>query len=209
MKTRIALLWLVALTLPLLVVSYVFFPQGATLIFLGQEFTVQYPDSWKTFVWMMSIMVVPAITATTLLFTLSRISTPWQVFVILFELLLLMIWNMDRLLSRQQYIEGHRTIVTAIVTCVVAALIFLLWKRKQKSEREKKEALLKAIDQLTMEDLPELFSSLMDIEITTEEMKETDFVWALKKMLQQNIHEPKVITTKLIQKLTNLKTDNT
>lgn len=200
---------MVAMLVPMLATIYFYLPSGPVLVIKGVSFTVAYPDSWDTFMWQLSLMLVPAIIACTLLFTLSRSSTPLVLFVLLFELLLLMTFNIDRLLARQQHITGHSYLTAILVTLFVVGTIALVWKRKQKSEREKKEALLKAIDQLTMEDLPELFSSLMDIEITTEEMKETDFVWALKKMLQQNIHEPKVITTKLIQKLTNLKTDNT
>src|SRR5690606_8177580 len=144
------------------------------------SFNISYPDSWDTFMWQFSLLLVPAIISLTLIFTLSRSTTPWAVFVLLFELLILMTFNLDRLLARQQYINGHSYLIAIMVTVLVVGVTLLIWKRKQKSEREKKEELLKAIDQITAKDLPELFGSLMDIEITAEEMKETDFVWALK-----------------------------
>lgn len=208
MKKRIALLWVILFAVPLLVVSYIFFPQGATLNIFNNNFSVQYPDSWKTIIWMLSLMLVPAIIAITLILTLSRNTTPWQVFVILFELLILMVWNIDRLVARQQYIEGHELITSALVTCITVGIVILIWKRKQKTEREKKEALLIAINHLTKEDLPAIFNGLTDVEITASEMKETDFVWALKEILKQNVQHPKFITAELINNLTNLKSDN-
>ncbi|AEV34173.1 hypothetical protein Oweho_3222 [Owenweeksia hongkongensis DSM 17368] len=208
MVLKNVILWMVALAVPLLATLYFYMPSGPVLYLNGHSLVVNYPDSWDTFTWMLSLLVVPALVAITLLFTLSRSSTPWQVFAILLELLILMMFNIDRLLARQQYVDGHSYLTAILITSTTVAAIMLLWKKRQKTEREKKEALLYAIDQLTKEDLPAIFSGLMDIEMTTDEMKETDFVWAIKKMLKQNLDQNKIITAETINKLTTLKTSN-
>ncbi len=203
------ILWLVFLAVPLIATLYFYLPSGPVLSLGVAQFTVQYPDSWDTFMWMLSLLLVPAIVAITLIFTLPRNSTPWQVFAILFELLILMVFNIDRLLARQQYIDGHTYITAILVTLITVGGVLLIWKRRQKTEREKKEALLRAIDQLTAEDFPAIYEALMDVEITAEEFKETDFLRVWKKMLKEGVHQPKIITTTAIEKLVKLKAANT
>lgn len=169
---------------------------------------IGFYDDWDAFIWQLSPILISAIVITLVIFSLPRKSTPWQLNIVLAELLFLLIWNIEKMVAATRFVNGHSIIITILVCSISVGGIMLLWKKRQKTEREKKEALLYAIDQLTKEDLPALFSGLMDIEMTTHEMKETDFVWVIKKMLQQNLDQNKIITAETIKKLTILKTSN-
>lgn len=200
--------WIVMFLIPFLGLSYLIFPNGDTLVLGGLEISSGFWPDWSTFMWQLGPQLASAIIVVVLFFTLPKRTTPWQLIVVLSELLFLLVWNIEKMIAATRYINGHPLIVTILITTAVVGGVLLFWKRRQKTDREKKEALLAGIDQLTAEDLPALFLALKDVELTADEMKEHDFVWAWKQVLKNNVEYPKAITTAALQKFLELKAEN-
>tara|TARA_R110002096_G_scaffold364398_1_gene557494 strand:- start:337 stop:963 length:627 start_codon:yes stop_codon:yes gene_type:complete len=201
--------WFLLFLVPFLGLAHLMVPNGEVWTIFNQSFQIAFYKDWATFIWQLSPVLVSAIVIVVLIFSLPRRTTPWQLIVALAQLLFLLIWNIERMVMALRYVNGHSYLVTVLVCTIIVGGVLLIWKRRQKTEREKKEALLQAIDQLTAEDLPALYTAYLDVELTASEMKETDFVWAWKEVLKRDIAQPKIITTTAIQKFLELKAANT
>lgn len=201
--------WFLLFLVPFLGVSHLMVPNGKDWTIFNHTFVIGFYEDWSTFIWQLSPVLVSTIVIVVLIFYLPRRTTPWQLTIALAQLLFLLVWNIERMIVAIRYVNGHSYLITILVCTISVGGVLLIWKRRQKTEREKKEALLAAIDHLTAEDFPALYAAMMDVELTASEMKETDFVWAWKEVLKKDVDQQKIITTTAIHKLIELKAANT
>lgn len=204
----IKLVWVLLFLVPFIATVYIIFPYESELTFLGQTYHLNYYDSWMTFVWMLSLLVVPAIISIVLILILPKRSTPWPVIAVLAEMLFLMVWNIERMVAASEYINGHSYLITALISSTVVLIGLLIRYAKRPTEREKKEELLRAIDLLTDEDLPALFCSFLDIEMSAAEAKEKNLVTNWKEIFVRDVERGKFITTAALEKFLEVKDAN-
>lgn len=200
--------WFLIFLVPFIGLAYKLFPNTKILVIRNVELSAGYFEDWSTLIWQLSPFVMSAIFAIVLIFALPRRTTPWQAIVALGGFLFYMVWNIERMTAGIRHPGRFWQLFLTLTVFAVVGGVLLYWKRRQKTDREKKEALLAGIDQLTAEDLPALFLALKDVELTAEEMKEHDFVWAWKQVLKNNVEYPKAITTAALQKFLELKAEN-
>ncbi|MDZ7846723.1 MAG: hypothetical protein U5L96_08105 [Owenweeksia sp.] len=191
----------------LLSVFYKVFPDGDTLVIGNSEFYLPYFLDWPTFIYHLSILLIPALVASIAIFILPRDSTSRPLLILLGMMLFINVWFLWHMLDRLREIEGHSTLLTILVAGFVVSGVFLIRKYRKPTEREKRLRLLELLQQIDEEDLPALRAIMGEMKNTSHEMKEYHFTTDWKKLFQQNSEMGRVITDELSQKVKEAKKD--
>lgn len=197
------LLILAAALYPFLPFTYSLFPE--TPIWHGHK--VWWYVGWDAAIWTISVCAMPWVTA-----IIAFMAIPVKKLKALSFFLIVCIYSSglqfwNAVYPREMFNEFGIIMDFAIGTLIVSVVI-ILKMRKNPSEREKKEQLLKAIDQLTEEDLPQLLVCFMELESTTGELKDPKNATNWKVALKRDVETGKLGTQSMLEKFERVKMAN-
>lgn len=197
----------------ILVVSCVvvpFFPLVAEIVpprqlLFGLE--INWYQNWQIAIWTMAITALPVlISGVALLYLPLKKITLFTLFLIIaFYTAGWQFWT--AILPIKAFNSVGIAQFLALSTLIVGAILFFKL-RKSRSEREKKEDLLRVVDQMTKEDLPQLFLEFANIGYYVDSIGEPSFVQSWRNALKNQVSLGNEVVTATILKLEETKNQN-
>lgn len=185
------------LVIPAILILYYFAPSSAD--WNGLKLPFNYL-SWDTFLWQTSLLLAPFLAIIYILLKLPK-KTNWIILFLLYEILFAMTWNLWNTLDDLRFVEHHNLFITALVCFAITGIIIYIRQMRKPTDAEKLERLLTVIDQLTTEDLPQLFVGFLDVGHIADEMQATDYIYAWRRLLKQKVLEGNTVVMATIEKL--------
>lgn len=193
--------WLGILMVGVLSFLYQTFPEGETFYIGNRAVHLPYFLDWPTFIYHLSILLIPAIVATVSIIVLPRQSTSRPLLFLLGLMLFINCWFLWHLVDRLRYIEDHSVLATIVVASTVVFGVFLIRRYRGSSDLEKRLGLLKLLDQIDKEDLPAIESRLRFMASAANDMKEYHFAAGWKRIFKEETEMGAEITKELSKKV--------
>ncbi len=189
--------------IPFLPLLYMLFPFSAKL--WGFQI-IGYGD-WQVAIWTVGITMLPTLISGIALvyLPLKKINLLSFFLIVAFYTSAWQLWNAV-FPFRDFNVYGISQFL-AISTLLVSIILFFKL-RKSRSEREKKEDLLRIIDQMTKEDLPQLFLEFANIGYFVDSINEPELTQSWRNVLKNQVTLGNEVVTATILKLEETKTHN-
>lgn len=185
-KDRGLWLWAIAGALPCLVIAHTFFPASDTFILFGNSYQLNYYSGWKTFIWQLSLLIVPFLASLASIVAHKKgrdhMSLLWIHSIVLFTMSWFIWWMIDNLRN----VEEHSLLILACISGAVVAFAQFIRSYKRPSYREKNRELIKLIDQVEHEDLPAFLALLTSMDKRSANIDDPEYMnWWKEKLVME------------------------
>lgn len=175
------------LIIPALAVLHTFVPDSTTWTINGTDYTIEYFEHWRTYIWQLLLMVIPIIASFLLIVTLPKKKTPWYFIFGLVQMLAVMTYWAIWMVDGQRNVENHGQLLYILGSTLVIAFAMIIRNYRKLTYREKNLELIKVIEEIEKEDLPAFFSFLMDVDIRIDTMEDSDHIEWWKNKLHKEL----------------------